>query len=148
MNKVAVAGILAIIVLAGAALYWYYQPESTGTVEFAGQRLTVDLAKTSSQWQEGLSGRASMVADHGMLFVFDHPDLWQFWMHGMEFPLDIIWFDGNRSVVYFVQDLQTCPVNGCQTYSPPTAALYALEVNAGFVAAHNVSLGDTFSLTP
>jgi uncharacterized membrane protein (UPF0127 family) len=142
----ALVGVL--LAAAVVAAYLYFQPTQTATMSFEGLQLTVDLARTSSQWEQGLSGRASMPQNHGMLFVFDHPDLWQFWMHGMEFPLDIIWFGANHSVVYFAQDLPTCPSNGCQTYSPPTSASYALEVNAGFIATHNVTIGDTFSLTP
>ena len=144
------AGVLVIIVTACALLFWYYQPESTGSIEFAGQRLTVDLAKTSNQWRGRpvWEGPRCQPID-GMLFVFDHPDLWQFWMDGVEFPLDIVWFDGNRSVVYFVQDLPTCPVNGRQYILPANrGVLSRLEVNAGFVAPHNVTIGDTFSLTP
>jgi len=89
-----------------------------------------------------------MPSSQGMLFVFDHSDTWQFWMQGMEFPLDIIWFDSNRSVVFSVKGLPTCLASGCPTYSPPVAALYALEVNAGFIAAHNVTVGDTFVFSP
>ena len=145
MNKVLLVGVLAILVAVAGLVYLYLEPEGTATITFAGQSLTVDLAKTSSQQELGLGGRPSMTEDHGMLFVFGSASRWGFWMKGMEFPLDIVWFGANRSVIYFVQDLQPCTPVDCQTYYPPGNALYVLEVNAGFVALHNVTVGETFS---
>ena len=33
----------------------------------------------------------------------------------------------------------------CQVFTPPVKAMYVLEVNAGFIAAHQISLGDKFN---
>lgn len=146
LNKVVVVAMVAALLAVAGLAYLYFQPTTSATVEFAGRSLTVELAKTTSQQEKGLSGRDSMAPDHGMLFIFDHASKWSFWMQGMEFPLDIIWFDSNKSAIYFVQGLAPCTPNECQVYAPPSDALYALEVNAGFVTANNVTLGKTFTL--
>jgi uncharacterized membrane protein (UPF0127 family) len=146
MKRAAVAAAVAAMVIVAATAYWYFQPTSTGRLELAGRTLTVDLAKSPAQWERGLSGRASIAEDHGMLFVFDHPSQWEFWMQGMEFPLDIVWFDANRSVISYALGLPLCNDSACPTYAPPTDALYALEVNAGWVRANNVTVGETFNL--
>ncbi len=145
MKKVFIAGAVAILVAVAGLAYLYLQPEGTATISFAGQTVSVDLAKTSSQQELGLGGRSSMAADHGMLFEFSAASNWGFWMKGMEFPLDIIWFGANKSVIYYVQDLTPCTPVDCQTYYPSGNALYVLEVNAGFVAQYNVTVGETFS---
>jgi uncharacterized membrane protein (UPF0127 family) len=145
MEKVILAGVVAVLLAVAGVAYLYLQPTGASTLVFAGQRLTVDVAKTSTQQQQGLSGRPSMSEDHGMLFVFSQASKWGFWMKGMEFPLDIIWFDANKSVIYYVQDLPPCTPVDCPSYYPPSNALYVLEVNAGFVSLHNVTLGEAFS---
>ncbi len=145
MNKAILAGVAAVLLAVAGLAYLYLQPESTATIIFGGQRLTVDLAKTSTQQEEGLSGRPSMAENQGMLFVFDGGSQVGFWMKGMEFPLDIIWFGANKSVIYYLQDLAPCTPIECPSYIPPGTAYYVLEVNAGFVALYNISIGETFS---
>lgn len=86
-----------------------------------------------------------MASDHGMLFVFDSEGNWSFWMKGMRFSLDIIWFDSQRHTVYVEQGLLPCTPQNCPIYTPPAKAMYVLEVNAGFVQAHDISLGEMFN---
>ena len=138
----------AILVIAGVALltsYYLYPQPKTARIIFAGAMLTVDLATTPSEQQQGLSGRDSMAADHGMLFVFQQPAQWGFWMIEMKFPLDIIWFDANKQAIFIEQDLPPCTPNLCPVFTPTANALYVLEVNAGFVRTHGVILGDSFT---
>jgi hypothetical protein len=82
-----------------------------------------------------------------MLFVFDHEDYWAFWMINMNFPLDIIWFNSTRQVVWTETDLQPCTPSDCPVIMPNAQSMYVLEVNAGFVAAHHITLGTTFSFS-
>jgi uncharacterized membrane protein (UPF0127 family) len=147
LNKLIVA---ALLVLIAGGFYGGYilsrRPTVTGTrIEFRGVVLNVELAKTSEDQQRGLGYRDSMAPDHGMLFVFNSEDTWGFWMSGMRFPLDIIWFDSQRHAVYIEQGLVPCTPQSCPIYTPTVKAMYVLEVNAGFVQAHDVSLGDTFN---
>jgi uncharacterized membrane protein (UPF0127 family) len=140
---ISVFAILAIIIVSLA--YLAFQPPNTAQIRIKGIVLIVDLATTPAEQEKGLSGRESMPPNKGMLFIFTVEGNWGFWMNGMKFPLDIIWFNSNREAVFIEQNLQPCGPSGCPIYSPPTNATYVLEVNAGFVAAHNISLGDTFT---
>ena len=133
--------LLAVSLLAGYHLY--AQPQ-TEQIEFGGVTLTVELATTPAQQAQGLSDRDSMAANHGMLFVFTQEGEWSFWMHEMRFPLDMIWFNSTRQVVFIEQDLPPCAPTSCPVYTPTVNALYVLEVNAGFVSAHDVMLGQSF----
>jgi len=146
MRRLAV-GVCIIVLLAASLLigYYIYMQPRTATIEFAGVRLTVELATTPAAQEQGLSGRDSMPADHGMLFVFNQEAQWGFWMHEMRFPLDIIWFNAQRQVVFMEQDLSPCTPTACPVYSPSVNALYVLEVNAGFVRANGVGLGESFT---
>ena len=118
---------------------------STVKIMFAGVVLTVELATTPEEQQRGLSGRVSMPADHGMLFVFNQQSQWGFWMIDMHFPLDIIWFSANKQAVFIEQDLPPCTPQACPVFTSPVNALYVLEVNAGFVKTYGVSIGESFT---
>ncbi len=141
-----IAFVLVVLVVTSVSLAYYTsQNHNTVRIEISGVTLTVELARTQSEQQRGLSGRDSMPSDSGMLFIFDGEGYWSFWMHEMRFPLDIIWFDSGRHAVFIEQGLKACGPDVCPSYTPTTKAMYVLEVNAGFVASHIISLGDVFA---
>jgi uncharacterized membrane protein (UPF0127 family) len=146
LKKSLVGALIAVILLSLFAGYLLLKPATrSAKIEIAGVILTVEFAETTADQQRGLSGRPSLPADHGMLFIFDHEAPWGFWMNGMKFPLDMIWFNSTREAVFMEQDLQPCGSGQCPIYTPPVAALYVLEVNAGFVHVHGVTLRTTFA---
>lgn len=119
---------------------------TTERILVGGVVLTVELALTGQEQQRGLSGRNSLPSNQGMLFVFDHQDNWSFWMYDMKFPLDIIWFDSSRRAVYLEPNLPPCTQMNCPVITPDLQAMYVLEVNAGFAAAHHITLVTTFAV--
>jgi M6 family metalloprotease-like protein len=120
---------------------------STAHILIGGVLLTVVLATTLPAQERGLSGLPSLPRNEGMLFVFDHEDYWAFWMINMSFPLDIIWFNSARQVVWTEPDLKPCPPSNCPVIMPPVKSMYVLEVNAGFITAHHITIGTTFSFS-
>jgi uncharacterized membrane protein (UPF0127 family) len=105
-------------------------------------KLIADLALTQDQQTKGLAIKNHINESEGMLFVFQHPSIQSFWMKDMKFPIDIIWLDANRSVVYIAPNLQPCPSQGnCPGYVPNKDSLYVLEVTAGFSHRHDVTVG-------
>ena len=110
--------------------------------------IAVGVANTPTARAQGLSGRASLPDSSGMLFVFDMPGNYGFWMKDMQFPLDIIFADASGRIVSVYQNLspQTYLANPPQVFYPAAPALYVLEVPAGFAAAHGISVGMHFVL--
>ena len=110
-------------------------------VEIAGQKVAVELALTNEAKEQGLSGRTALGENEGMLFVFDRPDKYSFWMKGMKFPLDIIWLGENLKVVYIKKEVK--PETFPESYKPDAEAKYVLEVQAGFSDKNNLKTGDS-----
>jgi len=102
--------------------------------------LYITVADTPQKQQQGLSGTDSLPQDQGMLFVFPQDGSYAFWMKDMNYSLDILWLDTAGKIVYMKENLSpdTYPI----TYQSPVPARYVLEVNAGFVDANNISVGD------
>ena len=142
MKKLIVGSLLLLVV---AGLIGSTIQAQSSRIMVGNVLLVVEIAKTPADQQKGLSGRTSLASDHGMLFVFDHEDYWGFWMIEMKFPLDIIWFNSTRQVVFIEQDLPPCTPQNCPVFTPNVKAMYVLEVNAGFVLAHQITFGMPFT---
>lgn len=101
----------------------------------------VEIAGDSVTQMRGLSGRETLPADSGMLFVLDPLDNTFFWMKGMNFPIDIIFFDEKRTIIEIKENLQPCL--SCEDLKAPGKTAYALEINAGLVRKFGIEVGDT-----
>lgn len=145
--------LLALVVCLGFLAYalWYHQenmplPEpNTATVTLGGTTVTAEVADTPAAREQGLSGTAPLPEGSGMLFVFDAPGGYAFWMKDMNYSLDIIWADASGTITTIYPGLspQTYP----QAFAPSTPdALYVLEVPSGFAAAHDIKVGDTMRI--
>jgi uncharacterized membrane protein (UPF0127 family) len=116
----------------------------------------IELATTTVEQTRGLSYRAALGANDGMLFIFNKPSVQNFWMIGMHFPLDIIWIGddgaGGSKVLGFAENVPA-PSAGTPTwnlpiYSSPAGVNKVLEVNAGSVAKYNIKVGDEVVISP
>jgi uncharacterized membrane protein (UPF0127 family) len=101
--------------------------------------IEVEVANTKASRELGLSGRKSMTDDEGLLFVFDTPGRYGFWMKDMKFPLDIIWINQNGIVVDIERNLT--PDTYPKPYINDSDATYVLEINAGLAQHFGLYLG-------
>ena len=101
--------------------------------------LEVEVADTKASRELGLSGRESLGVDEGMLFVFDDPGRYAFWMKDMKFPLDIIWFNQNGVVVNVERDIT--PESYPKPFINQSNATYVLEMKAGMAEKFGLYLG-------
>ena len=117
-------------------------------VKIKGLIIHVDLAITPDQQEKGLSIKNNLSNNQGMLFPFNTPGDYSFWMKDMKFPLDIIWINSNNKIVHIEKNLQPCVfILLCPTYSPPANSntKYVLEVNADYTTKNNINVGDKVS---
>ncbi len=113
-------------------------------VNVANQYL-VELARTPEEWANGLSGKNELPESHGMLFIYNTVEPRSFWMKGMVFPIDIIYIDGNKSIVHIEKNaVPLRPGDDLKLYPSMSPIKYALEVNAG--ESEDIKNGDSCSL--
>lgn len=111
---------------------------------FAGETpVAATLATTSASRALGLSGRESLQAREGMLFVFPQDGTPAFWMKDMRFALDIVWIDAAGRVVGV--DAEVTPESFPAAFSPPSPVRYVLELGAGQARALGIIPGTSIA---
>lgn len=97
------------------------------------------VASTTEDEEKGLGGRDSMPEDQGMLFVFDNPGIYSFWMKDMQFSLDMVWIGQDKKVVGIASDIS--PSTYPDVFMADSAILYVLELNSGAAERFGISTG-------
>ncbi|MFA4955027.1 MAG: DUF192 domain-containing protein [Patescibacteria group bacterium] len=134
--------LLAVVIIAGAFLSARGKtlPQPERAVSIQGEKFTLEVADNDATRIKGLSGRENLAPDRGMLFIFDKPGKYPFWMKDTEIPLDIIWIKGDE-----VQEVVTLyPPRGLgltQRHDPLFDADKVIELNAGVAARLDIRPG-------
>ncbi len=123
-----------------AYLYFSNQAIAVEKVTIGEKKISVEIAKTSQEKSTGLCCRDSLDADSGMLFIFDTPGDYKFYMKDTRIPLDMYWLDSEKKIVHIEENV--LPETYPQTFGSPVPALYVLETNAGFSREHKIKVGD------
>jgi uncharacterized membrane protein (UPF0127 family) len=100
--------------------------------------ITIEIADTPEARVKGLMERWFLPELHGMLFIFDSPEVQRFWMHNTPLSLDMIFVDQNRRILNIAES--TMPMSD-QTYASRGPAQYVVEVKAGFSKRHGIAEG-------
>ena len=114
-------------------------------VTIGGFSWPVELAVTAEEQVLGLSGRAELAAGSGMLFVWGEESRRSFWMPDMNFPLDMVWIDGDCLVVAITREAPPQRPGQSRAELPRyvvDGVQYVLEINAGEAALRGVKVGD------
>ena len=135
--------VLGLLIIASSVILFLNNPRTTGreegTLKIVDTEIKVEIADTDAERSLGLSGRDSLKTGYGMLFVFDTPGSYGFWMKDMKFSIDIIWIDADGRVIGVEKGVE--PETYPKVFYPPTPAKYVLEVPAGFADLHQVTPG-------
>ena len=105
-----------------------------------GSTFSVEYAQTDEERAKGLMFKESMADDEGMLFIFDEEKSRRFWMKNTLIPLDIIFLDENKTVVFIHENAQPCKEDPCKLYESPPAK-YVFEINGGLTKKKNIVIG-------
>ena len=108
----------------------------------------VEVAKTMAEREKGLMYRDYLKGGHGMFFIFEKPEVVNFWMKHTRIPLEIIFIDENLKIVHIEKYAEPCPemAQNCPFYSSVSAIKYVLEIAAETVDSGDISEGDTVEL--
>lgn len=66
------------------------------------------VADTGKKRSQGLMYIENLPKNEGMLFVFEKSGIYPFWMKNTKIPLDIIWLNSDKQVVYIKENASPC----------------------------------------
>ncbi|MGE3074935.1 MAG: DUF192 domain-containing protein [Dehalococcoidia bacterium] len=99
--------------------------------------VTVEVAATTRERQQGLMFRQELDEDKGMLFLFPRDVLIGFWMKNTYVPLDIAYISADGEVL----EIRAAKPLDETTLSPAKEYRYTLEVNQGWFERHGLDVG-------
>ena len=96
--------------------------------------IKAEVADDDHERRLGLMGRKSLAANNGMIFIWPNDAVRSFWMKNTYIPLDII-FAKDKDILGIITDVKP---HTEESRNVGKIGNIVLEVNAGFVAKHNI----------
>ena len=137
-----VVGGLVLILVALVASYIAVNFQPTTQVRLGSSVFNVQLATTEPAREQGLSGVEKLAKNGGLLLVYEKVGIHGIWMKDMKLPIDIIWMNSEKKVIYIVTDASP-ELDITKTYLPKSPAKYVLEIPAGAAKKSAIKIGDT-----
>lgn len=111
--------------------------------------MKLELAISSEVKRMGFQFRDRPRAKTGIFFLNAEPPHRQsMWMPNMRFPLDIVWLDGNLTIVSIRKNVPPCPnIDNCPNVSSIYKAQHAIEIAAGDADTLRLKPGDTLKIS-
>jgi len=99
----------------------------------------ITVASTQTAREQGLSGKSELGTDQALLLVFPSEDKWGIWMKNMNFPIDVVWLNKEKKVVYIKKNV---PFDDqTKIYKPEKPAQYVVELPSGTSTAKSIAIG-------
>ncbi|HWH07305.1 MAG TPA: DUF192 domain-containing protein [Candidatus Paceibacterota bacterium] len=151
MKRIGLIIAFVALLVSGVALVSYAlnvkQPVSDSVSDMsltqAGD-MKIEIAADRDSRERGLSGRANVPDDYGLLFVFETPDRYGFWMKDMLVPIDIVWLSDNAAIVGIEHSV--FPATFPSVFYPPQPVRYVLETRAGYAGDKGWEVGTVLPL--
>ncbi|MDO8583361.1 MAG: DUF192 domain-containing protein [bacterium] len=149
MKKVFFAFALFFILALGMAFAQNYLktknliPKKIPTATIDGHTFELRVARSEKEKEIGLSETESLPENKAMIFLFEKPAYYSFWMKNMTMPIDIIYIN-NDEIVTIEKNVQppTSPTESLNIFMPAKPANRVLEIQAGLSEKYNFKEGD------
>ena len=146
MKKISPILIISVLLIIFIGIYIFTNFSNNNLKEnpkvcFKENCFSVEIAKTQTEKTKGLMFRESLEESKGMIFIYNKEGIYNFWMKNTLIPLDIIWINTEKKVVYIKHKAQPCEEK-CEILSPLKNAKFVLEINSGITEKLDITLGD------
>lgn len=149
MKKVLLIFALLLVIVAGVVIAQNYLKTKTffllkksPTVTINGHNLAVTVADSREEQEIGLSETKSLPQNQGMIFLFEKPDYYAFWMKNMKLSIDIIYINNDKIVTIQNNAHPPKEEESPIVYTPTEPSDKVLEVQAGLAQKYDFKKGD------
>jgi len=140
--------LLIVIVVLTAQNYLKNSGSKSPTATINNHTFKLELAKTQKEKEIGLSKKEMLEKNAGMLFLFERPAYYSFWMKNMKFPIDIIYIRNDRIVtIHKNVKPPKNPNESLPIYNSKEPADTVLEINAGLSEKYNFKEKDLVKIS-
>ncbi|MFC1711343.1 DUF192 domain-containing protein [Patescibacteria group bacterium] len=139
-------GILSIIAFKALSTKEQLQ-QSKNMLQVGKCKFNIETAKTAEEKKQGLSGRQSLDQYTGIMFYYDQPKIYSFWMKDMNFPLDFVWINENTIVDLSENIPPPTNSNNIPRASSRKPVNKVLEINAGMIKNCEINIGSEIEKT-
>jgi uncharacterized membrane protein (UPF0127 family) len=138
--------VLAAVVMAFIYVIFPNLPQSKTSLQLGDGIFHATIAASNNARDKGLSGVSELAVDQALLMVFPSDGKWGIWMKDMKIPIDIVWLNSDKKVVYIVKN---APPEGSTSvpYTPKTPAKYVIELPTGTVDGKAIGTNATAVFT-
>lgn len=150
MKKVLLLFALLLIITGGIVLAQNYPRgekisffKKPPIVIIGEHKFEVSVADSQKEREIGLSETTSLSQNQGMIFLFEKPDYYSFWMKNIKFPIDIIYI--NKDAIVTIKNNVQPPKGNIESpiiYTPAAPSDKVLEISAGLSEKYNFKNGD------
>lgn len=137
-----IASVLAIVI-ASCSLIRLHNDQQVTVMHVGSKTYQLIVSDTNAERTKGLGYRSTLPSNEGMLFIFNSSAKLCFWMKGMQFPLDMVWLNSNKQIVYLKS--QISPKTYPEIFCSSESAQYVIELNAGQAQAADLRDSETLS---
>ena len=138
--------LVSLFILEGLSIGYYENSnlkyQGNIVVKIKEKPFLMEIAKTSEERKLGLMYKESLDSNKGMIFIYNKEKKHPFWMKNTMMPLDIIWLNKSKKVVYISKNTPPCKQNDCLRIKPNRRSIYVLEINANLSDKLGLSIGD------
>jgi uncharacterized membrane protein (UPF0127 family) len=131
-----VLNILIFSTLACQARPRHHAP--TVILQIKRQKIKVEIARTVVDRAIGLMFRNHLKWNHGMIFIFHHSQILQFWMKNTEIPLSVAFLNKKGRIINIDRMFPETET----IHDSIEPALYALEMNLNWFSKHHIHPGE------
>jgi uncharacterized protein len=142
MKTLALILLVAMVACSGAKINGQWATPRGEVVFPDSTRVSVEIADTEERRQRGLMFRERLAPSEGMIFLFEEPGYYPFWMKNTLIPLDMIWVGKDQRIVWIAHSVPPCKADPCPSIDHKGTALYVVEVVSGFAREHGLKVGD------
>ncbi len=132
--------VLFLVVIAAAFVIYPMVFQSTTEVRIGAAKFNAKLATNDVDRLNGLTGVSEMRYDEALLEIYPTLGKWPVVMRDMKIPIDIIWLNSSKQVVYMVRDAEIPSDSNYKIFNPTKEAKYILEMPAGSIKARMIGL--------
>ncbi len=111
-------------------------------------KFNVEIANSQREKEIGLSKYSNIDNNFALVFLFEKPDVYRFWMKNMKFSIDIIFVNKNKIIqIYEDVPYPKYKYDVLPIYKPEENANMVIETKAGTAKKYNFKKGDLVRLS-